>query len=251
MIPKASQRATIVWVPGLLHTPAHFRPTVEALADVGIPSISIDMPNYGPSAPSALPYDDLEVIRSACSDLVNDGKEIILVGHSYSGVPVCQAVRGLDRSFRKSEGKDGGIVRVMFVAAWTLPDGMTMMKYSNGQLPPPWATMDGEIWRPNRDECMANFFQDLPASEQEHWADELEIANHNFCITPVGKACWDLDIAKTYVVTTKDVAMPEAQQDAVMKPLWDHTWNVDKIESGHAPFLSKIGDLVKIMEKYA
>ncbi len=245
------QRATVVWVPGLLHTPAHFGPIIKALAEAGIPSISIDMPNYGLSASSALPYDDLKVIRSACSDLVNEGKEVILIGHSYSGVPVCQAVRGLERSLRKSERKAGGIIRVMFVAAFVIPEGVSMLQYMNGNLPPPWAASDGEIWTPNREECMAMFFQDLPAEEQEHWADELVIANHNFCVTPVGRACWDLDVPKTYVVTTIDVAMPEVQQHAMMKPVWDPTWNIEKIEAGHAPFLSKVGELVEILEKYA
>ncbi|KAL9071174.1 MAG: hypothetical protein Q9161_004351 [Pseudevernia consocians] len=247
----APKKATVVWVPGLLHTRAHFSPVMKALADVGIPSISIDMPNYGPSAPSALPYDDLKAIRSACSDLVNEGKEVILVAHSYTGVPVCQAVGGMQRSLRKSEGKDGGIIRAIFVAAFLVPEGVSTLEYMGGNLPPPWATSDGKIWRPNRDECMAEFFQDLPVEEQEHWADELVIANHNFCTTPVGKACWDLDVAKTYVSTTIDIAMPVVQQHAMMKPLWDQTWNIDEIEAGHAPFLSKIGELVKILEKYA
>lgn len=91
----APQRATILWAPGLKQTQAHFSPIVRALGDVGVPSIIIAMPNYGPSALSALPYDDLKVIHSACSDLVDEGKEVILIGHSYSGVPVSKAVRSL------------------------------------------------------------------------------------------------------------------------------------------------------------
>lgn len=170
---------------------------------MGVPSIIIAMPNYGPSAPSALPYDGLKVIHSACSDLVDEGKEVILIGHSYSGVPVCKAVRGLEKGLRGSEGKDGGIIRVMFVAPFLIPEGVSTFRFTNGRLPPPWATRDGDSWTPNRDVCMAEFFQDMPNSEQELWADELQIANHNAVTTPVRRACWDLDVAKTYVVTTR------------------------------------------------
>lgn len=210
-------------------------------AGVGVPRIIITIPNYGPSAPSALPYDDLKVIRAPCSDLVDEGQEVILISHSHNGVPVRQAVCGLQRSIRKSEGKDGGIIRVMFVA-FLIPEGVSTFRVVNGRPPPPWATRDGDIWTPNRDVCRAEFFQDMAPSEQERWADGLLIAKHNTVTTPVWRAYWDLDVAKTYVVTARDVAMPEAQQRAMMKPLWDQAWNIDEIESGHAPFLSSIGD---------
>lgn len=248
-------RATIVWVPGLLYTPAHYTPIIAALAALPdpIPSLSIPMPNYGPGAPSALPYDDLTLVRATCSDLVDAGKDVILIGHSYSGVPVCQAVRGLERSLRQKEGKAGGIVRVVFIAAFLLPDGMSTMQYSGGRLPPPWVTVDdgGVLWRPKRDLCMKLFFQDLPPAEQERWADELVVANSNNCTTPVRRACWDVDVAKTYVATTQDLGMPVERQRAMMKEVWDGSWSVDEIGSGHAPFLSKVAELVEILERYA
>ena len=76
---------------------------------------------------------------------MNEGKEVIVVGHSYSGVLVCQAVRGLERSLRKSDGKAGGVVWVVFVAAFVVPEEVGILQCMNENLPPPWATSDGEI----------------------------------------------------------------------------------------------------------
>lgn len=64
----------------------------------------------------------------------------------------------------------------------------------------------------------------------------------------MARACWDLDVPKTYIITTEDVALPVEQQEAMIESVRDGTWSVKHIASSHSPFLSRIKELVGILE---
>jgi len=142
MAASSFTKPTIVWVPGLLHTPAHYQPMISSLAKVSIPSLAISLPNIGPGAATTAPYDDVKAVRVKLHELVAEGKEVIVLSHSYGGVPACQAIRGLERSKRVEGGQLGGVIRIIFLAAFAMPEGMSSLEYAGGQLPPPWAKKD-------------------------------------------------------------------------------------------------------------
>ena len=139
MVASSYEKPTVVWVPGLLHTPAHFQPIVSALAKVSIPSVTVSVPNIGARAATAAPYDDVKTVRTTLQELVDEGKEVLVISHSYGGVPACQAVRGLEKSLRVKVGQPGGIIRIVFMAAFVIQEGESLWTFMNGQLPPPWA----------------------------------------------------------------------------------------------------------------
>ena len=132
-------KPTVVWVPGLLHTPEHFKLIISALAKVSIPSLAISLPNIGAGAATAAPYDDLKTIRTKLEELVDEGKEVLLISHSYGGMPACQAVRGIEKSQRVKCGQPGGVIRVVFMAAFIIQEGQSIWTFMDGMLPPPWA----------------------------------------------------------------------------------------------------------------
>ena len=71
----------------------------------------------------------------------------MLVIHSYGGVPGCQAVRGLDKETRVSEGKEeGGIVHCIFLAALLVSKGDTLVgALGEGGLAP-WYDLDVSLF---------------------------------------------------------------------------------------------------------
>ncbi len=72
----------------------------------------------------------------------------------------------------------------------------------------------------------------------------LQPASHHS--TLVLRACWDLEVLKTYIVTTEDIAMPAYQQDAMIESVRDDTWSVKHFDSSHLPFLSQIEEFFGI-----
>lgn len=48
---------------------------------------------------------------------------MVLVGHSYGCLPMCEAARGFIKTARVKEGKEGGIVRMVFIASMVVEVG--------------------------------------------------------------------------------------------------------------------------------
>ena len=62
-------------------------------------------------------HDDAAHINAVLTELAEEGKEIVLAGHSYGGTPMSEALKGLSRAERTRLGKKGGVVRAGYVAA--------------------------------------------------------------------------------------------------------------------------------------
>lgn len=73
-------------------------------------------------------YDDAAAIRIVLARLVDEGKEIILVMSSYGGYPGTEATKGLSKGELKEEGKEGGIVNLVYLAAWMPPLGVSLFQ---------------------------------------------------------------------------------------------------------------------------
>ena len=61
--------------------------------------------------------------------------------HSYAGIPGAAAATGLARSQRVKEGKLGGIIGLVFIAAFLVPEGMSCSGLQGGNLPS-WILLD-------------------------------------------------------------------------------------------------------------
>lgn len=83
----------------------------------------------------------------------------------------------------------------------------------------------------------------------EAWQVELQSASHNHCTTPGLRACWDVDVLKTYIVTSEYVALPVKWQDAMIEFVRDDTWSVEHIASSRLPFLSPTDKFTDILER--
>jgi hypothetical protein len=62
-------------------------------------------------------YDDAAFIAKEAERLADEGKDVILVGHSYGGVPVTQSAKGLGTKERQKQGKTGGIVNLAYITS--------------------------------------------------------------------------------------------------------------------------------------
>ena len=132
-------KPTIVFVPGAFHTSAHFEPISALLNQASFPTTTVEIPTTA-RAKTASYRDDVYAIRFVLDKLVEeDGREVMLALHSYAGVPGCQTVSGLERSKRKAEGKSGGVVHVLFIAALLVEQGRGMADALEGGKAPSWA----------------------------------------------------------------------------------------------------------------
>lgn len=80
-------------------------------------------------------------MRNILEPLVDQGKEVVLLCHSSGGVVGSNSIEGLDVASRKAAGKSGGVVRVVFLAAFMLPKGQSLLGLLGGN-PLPWMKVE-------------------------------------------------------------------------------------------------------------
>lgn len=62
--------------------------------------------------------DDAASIKKAISGVVDSGKEAVIVMSSYGGYPGTEATEGLGKVDLQKQGKQGGVVALVYVAGW-------------------------------------------------------------------------------------------------------------------------------------
>jgi hypothetical protein len=76
--------------------------------------------------------EDVCQIRKQIDIAANDGQKVVVVVHSYGGLPGCGAVRGLDWETRRRQGQPGGVVHLLFCCSFIVPEGKTLIGSSIG-----------------------------------------------------------------------------------------------------------------------
>lgn len=115
---------------------------MKLLEQAGYPTVHIPLPTVGDlDAPLASLADDVEAVRKVLIPLVDEGKEVALIGHSSGGISMSGATEGLDVTSRKAGGKQGGVARCIFLAAFVLPKGQSLLGVLGGQ-PLPWMVIE-------------------------------------------------------------------------------------------------------------
>lgn len=71
--------------------------------------------------------DDAIAIQKVTSKLADEGRKIILVMHSYGGIPGTESARDLSWEIRQKEGQPGGIIALVYVSAYLIKEGMSVV----------------------------------------------------------------------------------------------------------------------------
>lgn len=64
--------------------------------------------------PPASMYDDAALIAKEVEALADEGREVILIPHSYGGIPATESTKGLSVQERQKQGKKGGLIRLAY-----------------------------------------------------------------------------------------------------------------------------------------
>lgn len=121
-------------VPGAWHPSSSY----EILANHFKAANLIVLIAHHPSLNSAEPLSvtctqDAEAVRDVFLPLIEEGNDVVLVVHSYGGITGSGAAYGLSKSSRAKAGKKGGVVGIVYIAAFLVPQGLSM----DGTIGPP------------------------------------------------------------------------------------------------------------------
>ena len=118
-MPAPDLKPIIVCVHGAWQDTSCFDIIRAQLSTYDYRSTAVPLPSTGASNPSQQTHlEDVIAIRNTLEQLILVGeKDALLVLHSYGGMPGCGAIKGLEKSTRKSIGGRGGIIGCVFIAA--------------------------------------------------------------------------------------------------------------------------------------
>lgn len=130
----SAEKPTILLIPGAWHKGPAFEPVANILRAQGYEAETVTLPSAG-GPPSTTAYDDAEHIQRTYLDpLVAQGKEVILIMHSYAGIPGTESVKGFARKDQAAQGKTGGVISLIYQSAFVVPVGASVQSFLPGGL---------------------------------------------------------------------------------------------------------------------
>ncbi|KAG4418124.1 hypothetical protein IFR04_008717 [Cadophora malorum] len=239
----STEQPTILFVPGAWHLPAGFDAVRELLKPLGYPTEAVALPSIGAEPPTKTLEDDAAVTRAAIEKLADAGKKVVVVTHSYGGVVGSCAVEDLGFATRKAAGKVGGVINFVYLSAFALPKGVSLLDALGGN-PLPWMKIKGDYVTPDTPEDV--FYHDMSASEQQKWIAQLK---HTSAAVFSGKSThepWH-HIPCTYIYCEEDKAIPLIVQQGIAGSMGAGITTFS-IKASHSPFLSCPEKLVEGIE---
>jgi hypothetical protein len=82
--------------------------------------------------------DDARRITDELVQLIDiERKDVAIVAHSYGGIDASQGVEArFNKASREAHGKSGGVLRIIYLAAFLVPIGSSLLSPLGGLIPP-------------------------------------------------------------------------------------------------------------------
>ncbi|NSC19751.1 alpha/beta hydrolase [Streptomyces albus subsp. chlorinus] len=220
-------RLSFLLVHGAWHRSGSWDPVREALAADGWTARTVDLPSAGPQrTPAAGMYDDADAVAAHLRQAVGP---VIVVGHSYGGLPVTQAAAGPPAA-----------AHLVYLAAYLPEEGESLLSIHghhgsqdedlNGTAPVVF------------DDPRTALFGDLPDEQAEDAVGRLVTQSRRSFQQRVTRAAWRT-VPSTYVLCERDKALPPALQGRMSA----RAAHVERLNTGHSPFLSAPAELAALL----
>ena len=112
-----TSQTTIVLIPGAFGVPEFYSNIIDPIAASGQGIRALHLPSVSSTGEGAPPnmYDDAAFIAKEVEKLADEGRDVVLIPHSYGGAPATESTKGLSKAERTKQGKKGGIVRLAYM----------------------------------------------------------------------------------------------------------------------------------------
>ncbi|KAJ5495524.1 hypothetical protein N7539_000640 [Penicillium diatomitis] len=225
-----------VFVPGAWHSPDTFEMVRAVLSQRGHESQAVALPSVGASEPFQTGlFADIVHVHKHLRALVEQGRKIVLVMHSYGGMVGSGAVEGLSYLQGRRNHEHGGVIMAVWLSAFVTPAGKSLLEMIGGQWLP-WMVLsdpDDGYCRSSDEETI--FYHDLPPEVQFAAIEQLKPHSKLAFLQPASFEPWH-EIPCMYLFCDDDAALPLAVQEEFAKTLGNPlTYHV---KASHSPFLS-------------
>lgn len=249
---------TLVFVPGSWHKPACYDKITSILQSKHhLKCVAVSLPSTTDN-PAATFKDDIDAVRDAISNETDNGRNVVVVAHSYGGMVGNSAIKGFTRPANKNhttgnptDSTAGYVIGLILIASGFTFTGLAFMDPFLGHPPPSWrvnnATGYAELVTPPRE----LFYHDLEAEEAEYWVSQLSTQSLKSLFEggQYAYAGWQDLAVVWYIGTTEDRGLPVlAQRMSVgMARAMGCVVRHRELQTSHSPFLSVPEETVRIV----
>lgn len=244
---------SLVLVPGAWHKPSCYDKIVSLLQkNHDLKCISISLPSANDD-PSATFKDDLDTARQAISSETSQGRDVVLIAHSYGGMVANSAIKGFARSrdvaTSTPNDSNGHVIGLVLIASGFTFTGFSFMDLFLGRPPPSWRVNAKTGYAEIVMDPRKMFYHDLPKEEADFWVSQLgtqslkslfEGGEHAY-------AGWR-DVPAWYIGTVEDYGLPVVAQRINVGLAREFT-RVEhrELQTSHSPFLSQPEETASII----
>jgi pimeloyl-ACP methyl ester carboxylesterase len=247
-------KPTLVIISGAWHVPNSYSKLTNALKSAGY---EVHVPPL-PSAKQIRPpiadlYTDTTFIREYVENLANVGHTVIAIMHSYGGQLGTNALYDLGISTRCEKGLPGGISHLIYMCAFALPEGQSMIskvkEFGHEHLMPLAFDFAEDM------SCVSRDPKTLivgPGDESEVDAYVSTFVRWN------GKGMYQelrnrpawRDIEVAYIYTKNDMTVPLEYQKSMVENLEKEGKKVItvELETGHCPNLTATKEVIDFID---
>ncbi|KAI1427749.1 hypothetical protein F5Y12DRAFT_711976 [Xylaria sp. FL1777] len=232
----ASPTPTVFFSPGMFHTPWIFDTVRSKLSDRGFATGASNLVSASTAIEAASEgmLSDAKHLRSLLLNLIELGKEVVFVAHSYGGVVVSNAVQGLSVQQRAAEGKQGGIVMIIYLCALVIPAGQNVLSIADPASLPWDETGDGFIVSNNP---LHHFYADVEPSLAAKAVDALKPMSSKILTDVATYEPWNQGFNVGYIFTDNDNVLSTDAQKTMFAQFPDGSFTAT-LACGHSPFFN-------------
>ncbi|KAL4805508.1 Alpha/beta hydrolase fold-1 [Aspergillus unguis] len=238
---STNEQPIFVFVPGAWHGAASFDRLRSLMTEQGLETEAIDTPSVGASPPVKGLHADIEYTKGVLQGLVDSGRQVVLVLHSYGGVVGPSAAEGLGYAQRSKAGLVGGIISVVWMAAFVARKGQSLLDLLGGKWLPWMLFKNDDGYCYSSDENTV-FYSDMTPEDQQKHIALLQPQPILSFTQPATYESWH-DIPSMYLFCDQDQGLPLAVQEAFAKTLGNPV--VFHSDGSHSAFLSHPGQVIE------
>jgi pimeloyl-ACP methyl ester carboxylesterase len=227
-----SDRPAIVLVHGAWHSSACWDKVRGILESRGRAVHALDLPTVHAADKAALDmYDDARAVREAVEAI---GGPVVVVAHSYGGVPTTQGAAGLPN-----------VSRIVYISAFVLDKGESLLAGVGG-VQPSWWNVQGALATAGvpGEPPEQLFYNDMPDDQARAAAAGLTSQAVKPFSDLVTEVAWRT-VPTTYLVTRRDAVFPPEAQEGLAARAGS---TVVRIDASHSPFLSRPEETADVID---
>ncbi|KAI8668043.1 AB hydrolase-1 domain-containing protein [Fusarium keratoplasticum] len=218
---SANDKPVFLVVTGAWHPPVCYDSLKNELNRLGYECAIPQMPSMGYGTHGVTWEADKAKVLETAEPYFDEGREVVLVGHSYGGIPATVATEGQGVHERAERGLKGGFRSIVFLAA-----------FANKQ-----STINEKGFQMLYNDTTEEEARKVYANLLPHSQDAFE--------TGIDFIATDITIPKTYIICENDLIFPLALQEQLVK--LTPGMKERRIAAGHSPFLGKSPETCKIL----